>query len=58
MHAPIRLLDQLGNPALSVAGVSVTAFLQGAGSERRGHFARLCAAHPVGDREQRRVADE
>ncbi len=58
VHAAVRLLDQLGDAALSVPRVSVTALGQRGRGERRGDLAGLRAAHPVGDREQRRVADE
>src|SRR5947207_1481054 len=58
VDATVRLLDQLGDAPLAVpVVVALAALLQCRGGERGGDLAGLRPAHPVGDREQRRVAD-
>ena len=54
--APVRLLDQRGDPLLPAARVRV-GLIEHRGGEARRHLARLGAAHPVRDREERRLAD-
>src|SRR5262249_12799482 len=54
-HAPVRLLDQVDDPLLA-AGRGA-ALLQRGGSKPRRDLAGLGAAHPVGNREERRLAD-
>src|SRR5207253_8625340 len=59
-HAPVGLLDQLDDEFLAVRdrlAVQQRAG-EGGGGERRGDLAGLGTAHPVGDREERRLADE
>src|SRR5256885_10822817 len=57
VNATVRLLDQLGDALLAVPVIALATLLQRRRGERRGDLARLRAAHPVGDREQRRGAD-
>src|SRR6266566_456399 len=56
VDAPVRLLDQLGDAALAAAGRALV-LADGAGSEARGKFPGLRAAHAVGDGEERRLDD-
>ncbi len=57
VDAPVRLLDELDHLGLA-AGLVVAPLAQRSRGERGGDLAGLRAAHPVGDREERRVADE
>src|SRR5256885_16028464 len=56
VNATVRLLDQLGDALLAVPVIALATLLQRRRGERRGDLACLRAAHPVGDREQRRGA--
>ena len=56
VDAAVGLLDQVVDPLLA-AGELGGLVAQGRRREARGELARLGAAHPVGDREQRRLAD-
>ena len=56
VDAPVGLLDQLGDAALSAARCGLV-LADGAGGEARGELARLRAAHAVCDREQRGLDD-
>src|SRR5262249_57293603 len=57
-----RSWDRGGGGRLGVGAVDALAIAdrprERRGGERRGALARLCPAHPVGDREERRLADE
>ncbi len=55
---PVRLLDDGDEPFLGLEPVGVVELSEGGRRQARRDLARLGAAHPVGDREERRVDDE